>query len=46
VTDAWTGERLLGGQTVEADAPIERIPVHVRGHDAGLAGLFTELYSE
>ena len=26
-TDAWTGETLVGGQTVKVDAPIERIPV-------------------
>ncbi|HJP32509.1 MAG: glycoside hydrolase family 31 protein [Candidatus Latescibacteria bacterium] len=45
-TCAWTGEKLPGGQTVDADAPIERIPVYVRGQDAGLLGLFEELYSE
>ncbi len=28
--DLWTGERLAGGQTVEAPAPLERIPVFVR----------------
>ena len=39
-TCAWTGERLPGGQVVEADAPIERIPVYVRGDDAGLLELF------
>jgi alpha-D-xyloside xylohydrolase len=45
-TDAWTGKKLPGGQTIEADAPVERIPVYVRGHDADLVGLFKELYSE
>ena len=45
-TDAWTGERLPGGQTVTADAPIERIPVYVRGDNADLAALFNGLYSE
>ena len=45
-TCAWTGERLPGGQVVEADAPIERIPVYVRGDDAGLLGLFKKVYSE
>ena len=29
--DFYTGRRFAGGQTVEADAPIERIPVFVRG---------------
>ena len=45
-TDAWTGKTLPGGQTIEADAPIERIPVYVRGSDADLLWLFKELYSE
>jgi alpha-D-xyloside xylohydrolase len=30
-TDAWTGESLAGGSTVAVDAPIERIPVFMRG---------------
>jgi alpha-D-xyloside xylohydrolase len=45
-TDAWTGEKLPGGQVVEADAPIERIPVYVRGNNPDLVELFKELYSE
>jgi alpha-D-xyloside xylohydrolase len=45
-TCAWTGQRQPGGQVVEADAPIERIPVYVRGDDAGLLGLFKKVYSE
>ncbi len=28
--DFWTGKSLAGGQTVLADAPIDRIPLHVR----------------
>jgi alpha-D-xyloside xylohydrolase len=28
--DFWTGARLAGGQTVDADTPIERMPVFVR----------------
>ncbi len=28
--DAWTGEAVDGGSTIEADAPLERIPVYVR----------------
>ncbi len=30
-TDAWTGESLEGGQRLLADAPLERIPLYVRG---------------
>ena len=29
-TDAWTGETLEGGQTITADAPLERIPLYLR----------------
>jgi alpha-D-xyloside xylohydrolase len=28
--DAWTGEPLLGGQTIEAQAPLDRIPLYLR----------------
>jgi alpha-D-xyloside xylohydrolase len=28
--DFWTGEKLSGGRTVSVDAPIARIPLHVR----------------
>lgn len=34
-TNAWTGEVLPGGQWVKVDAPLERIPLHLRG-DADL----------
>jgi alpha-D-xyloside xylohydrolase len=30
-TNAWTGESFAGGQTVEVDAPLERIPVFTLG---------------
>ncbi len=30
-TDAWTGQTLEGGQRLLADAPLERIPLYVRG---------------
>jgi alpha-D-xyloside xylohydrolase len=29
-TDAWTGRQLKGGQTIEAAAPLERIPLYLR----------------
>jgi alpha-D-xyloside xylohydrolase len=29
-TDAWTGEKLKGGQSVTAAAPLERIPLYLR----------------
>jgi alpha-D-xyloside xylohydrolase len=31
-TDAWTGKKINGGQWLEADAPLERIPVYLRGN--------------
>jgi alpha-D-xyloside xylohydrolase len=30
-TDAWTGKKLDGGQWITADAPLERIPLYLRG---------------
>lgn len=30
-TDAWTGEVFAGGQRITADAPLNRIPVYLRG---------------
>jgi alpha-D-xyloside xylohydrolase len=41
-TDAWTGRSIAGGQTISADAPIEHIPVYVRGKNAALVGLFRQ----
>ena len=29
--DAWTEERIEGGRWIEAEAPLERIPVYIRG---------------
>ena len=44
-SDAWNGDRVhAGGTTVAAAAPIERIPVFIRGHDRDLATLFQGLY--
>lgn len=38
-TDAWTGAEFGGGQTIEADAPLERIPVFLRaGAQVPVAG--------
>jgi alpha-D-xyloside xylohydrolase len=43
-TDAWTGTALPGGGTVNADAPIEHIPVYVRGPNVNLLSMFKGLY--
>ena len=45
-TDAWTGKKLAGGQTLQADAPLEHIPVYVRGNNEALARHFEGLYRE
>ena len=29
-TDAWTGKEFKGGQTVTADAPLDKIPLYLR----------------
>ena len=29
-TDAWTGKKLKGGQTITAAAPLEKIPLYLR----------------
>ena len=42
--DAWTGKTTAGGNTVKAEAPIEHIPVFVRGQDQELLKLFQGLY--
>ena len=42
--DAWTGETTAGGRTITADAPIEQIPVYVRGQNEELLSLFQGLY--
>lgn len=39
-TDAWTGKKLKGGQTIEADAPIDHIPVYIRGNKPNLLRIF------
>ena len=41
-TDAWSGQQLAGGRVIEAEAPIERIPVFVRANNAELLGVFSE----
>jgi len=42
--NAWTGEEHPGGSTITADAPIERIPVFLRGQNEQLGSLFQGLY--
>ncbi len=44
--DAWTGDTFPGGQTIQAAAPIEYIPVYVRAINGDLVAVFEELYSE
>jgi alpha-D-xyloside xylohydrolase len=39
-TDAWTGKKFKGGQTVKSDAPIEHIPVYLRGERPELLKIF------
>jgi len=43
-TDVWTGDKVIGGKYVVADAPLEHIPVYVRGDNIDLLRLFKELY--
>lgn len=31
-TDAWSGQTFDGGKYISADAPLERIPLYLRGH--------------
>jgi alpha-D-xyloside xylohydrolase len=45
-TDAWTGKKISGGQVIRADAPIEHIPVYVRGDNPTLLKLFQKLYEQ
>lgn len=37
--DAWSGEKREGGQTIQADAPLHRIPLYVRDNGNGVLGL-------
>jgi alpha-D-xyloside xylohydrolase len=41
-TDAWTGKRLTGGQVIQAEAPLEHIPVFIRGNQPALLKLFIQ----
>jgi hypothetical protein len=43
-TDAWTGKKIRGGQVIMADAPIEHIPVYIRGDKPALLAHFRDLY--
>ena len=42
--DAWTGEEHPGGASITAKAPIERIPVFLRGQNEQLRSLFQGIY--
>ncbi|MCE9554158.1 MAG: family 31 glucosidase [Planctomycetes bacterium] len=41
-TDAWTGKQFTGGQVIEAEAPLEHIPVYIRCDQPELVKLFVE----
>ena len=43
-TDAWTGKKIQGGKAITADAPIEHIPVYIRGDKPALLAHFRDLY--
>jgi len=43
-TDAWTGKKIQGGKAITADAPIEHIPVYIRGDKPALLEHFRNLY--
>ena len=43
-TDAWTGKKIEGGQVITANAPIEHIPVYIRGDKPALLEHFRNLY--
>ncbi len=41
--DAWSGERFVGGQSVQVDAPLEHIPVFIRaGASAAVFSVFAD----
>ncbi|MEM7030666.1 MAG: TIM-barrel domain-containing protein [Chloroflexota bacterium] len=42
--DAWTGEKHAGGQTIQVEAPLERIPVFIRGDQPDLLAVFENIY--
>lgn len=42
--DAWIGTKFAGGQRILSAAPLEQIPVYVRGANADLVKLFSGLY--
>ena len=45
--DAWSGAEAPGGQVVTAEAPLERIPVFLKGPQPSVAAeTFRDLYDE
>ena len=44
--DVWTGEKIPGGQTIHAEAPLEHIPVFLRSDDAKLRDCFLGIYEK
>ena len=44
-SDAWSGDDVHeGGVTIDASAPLQRIPVFIRGRNRELVALFEGLY--
>lgn len=44
--DAWTGQSVDGGQSIEAEAPLDRIPVYIDGSSSSLdLEIFQDLYA-
>jgi len=42
---AWSGELIAGGTTLDAEAPIEHIPVFVNAANSQLLALFKDIYT-
>ena len=44
-THAWSGVKFAGGQRIVVDAPLEQIPVFVRGGNMDIVNCFSNLYA-
>lgn len=45
-TDVWTGNKIHGENIIDANAPIEHIPIYVRGNKPELVRCFDNLYEK